>query len=150
MELVRLRSPDPCFVNGYTGEGYIILNERGGGAYLINGGLYGGFLVAHQSYMLAFWALWGGKAIGETLTTFFSGTILAGLGLASNLLDLAALYDGTAKCLTYLVQTFVIEALLIILGLMFGPLGVFLLDIMATSLHWLATQPETASNYCKI
>jgi len=28
-------------INGYTGEGYIILNERGGGAYLINGGLYG-------------------------------------------------------------------------------------------------------------
>jgi len=29
-------------INGYTGEGYIILKERGTGAYLINGGLYGG------------------------------------------------------------------------------------------------------------
>jgi len=29
-------------INGYTGEGYIVLNERGTGAYLINGGLYGG------------------------------------------------------------------------------------------------------------
>ncbi len=31
-------------LNGYTGEGYIILDERGDGAYLINGGLHGGML----------------------------------------------------------------------------------------------------------
>jgi len=31
-------------INGYTGEGYIILNEWGDGAYMINGGLYGASL----------------------------------------------------------------------------------------------------------
>lgn len=31
-------------VNGYTGEGYIILNDHGVGAWMINGGLYGGML----------------------------------------------------------------------------------------------------------
>ena len=35
-------------INGYTGEGYIILNDRGVGAYLINGGLYGGILAVRQ------------------------------------------------------------------------------------------------------
>jgi len=29
-------------LNGYTGEGYIILNDQGVGAYMINGGMYGG------------------------------------------------------------------------------------------------------------
>ena len=32
-------------LNGYTGEGYIILNEQGVGAYMINGGMYGGIMM---------------------------------------------------------------------------------------------------------
>ena len=41
-------------INGYTGEGYIVLNDRGTGAYLINGGLYGGIYINQESQWTLF------------------------------------------------------------------------------------------------
>ena len=34
-------------LNGYTGEGYIILDSSSNGAWMINGGMYGGFIATH-------------------------------------------------------------------------------------------------------
>jgi len=39
-------------LNGYTGEGYIILNSNGVGAWMINGGMYGSALILAVSGML--------------------------------------------------------------------------------------------------
>lgn len=58
-------------VNGYTGEGYIILNDRGTGAWMINGGMYGGGLAliiggtALLWVSLAFYSFPGGLLYSE-------------------------------------------------------------------------------------
>ena len=65
-------------VNGYTGEGYIILNDRGVGAWMINGGLYGGILILKQlSYLL--WLNFRAFAALSDHTTGTANTLLGGI-----------------------------------------------------------------------
>ena len=121
-------------INGYTGEGYIVLNDRGTGAYMINGGLYGGLLAYASAFAIAGWIALGKAAMGATLLTFFSGTILAGLGLAGRVLDLMALYDGTADCLGLIIGAIAIEIALALMLIMFGIIGILILNALSLAL----------------
>ena len=85
-------------LNGYIGEGYIILDSSGNGAWMINGGMYGGFLDPVQSGQNTFMgAIYGvalilSKIAKEEVFVKFFGT-LSGLsillGMSNNFAILA-------------------------------------------------------------
>ncbi|HIP14503.1 MAG TPA: hypothetical protein EYG74_03330 [Sulfurimonas autotrophica] len=134
-------------INGYTGEGYIILNDRGVGAYLINGGLYGGLLVYVQSLAIVAWVALGKAAIGNTLLVFFSGTLLRGLTLAADLLTIMSLYDGTADCLGYIIGAMAIQIALTFMLIMFGLPGILALTMLSRAFTQLTI--ASAKYHCK-
>ena len=140
-------------LNGYTGEGYIILDSSGNGAWMINGGRYGGFM-AWQFAVNMVWVFFAANKIAgitphNNLTSFFSGTIFAGLSLASNLLDLASIYDGTAECLASIVFLFSMELLMTFLLLELSLFAGAVLDTLNTILHTLMKDLILPEVVCK-
>ena len=126
-------------LNGYTGEGYIILDSSGNGAWMINGGMYGGFLNLGASLLLAGTVALGTQAIADTtykiLFPSFVSSIVSGLGLASNFLDLMALYDGTADCYYKIVIAFALEVWMVLMTLTFGILATAIISIISSFYH---------------
>ena len=108
----------------------------------------GGFLTWQQGAILAMWAALGEAAIGQMLLTFFSGTILSGLDLVSNLLDSIALYDGTAKCLGYIIGVFAFELAFTFMTITFGIVGALVTSLLNTAFH--ETSKAMAEYHCAL
>ena len=62
-------------------------------------------------------------------------TPCSGLGIASNLLDLLALYDGTAECLSQIIFAFTIELAMTLMTVTLGLVAAFALNIINTIMH---------------
>ena len=129
-------------VNGYTGEGYIILNDRGTGAWMINGGLYGGIITLAQAQYIFFgMSIWGTsqqwfanalvKALQADLQRFVKafGNIAAFASLASLasfVLDIIDVYErcNAAPSLVLLTKMGFLVAASILFVVYSGPLGI--------------------------
>jgi len=101
-------------VNGYTGEGYIILNERGTGSYMINGGLYGGLIALAQQVYL-------GIAVFASNQSWLAGILVK--ELQANLQHIAKAFANVAAIAA--VASFALDVLDIYLKC--GSLDTFLL-----------------------
>jgi len=136
-------------LNGYTGEGYIILDSSGNGAWMINGGMYGGYFTTLDAIVFAsnvYIVDFNAERMLGSLPTDMSrvfGSIFAGLGIGSNILDLWVRYDGTAECFNFLFAAFVVEITLALIAVWFK-MGVGMaFDLLNIGFHWLITENYT-------
>ena len=141
-------------LNGYTGEGYIILDSSGNGAWMINGGMYGGYLTSLLSgYIASFvFALdFSFKNVYGNLpkVSKLFGSVIGGLGIGSNILDLLALYDGTAACLAFIISAIYIEIVLTLLSVLAPPPIGFATSVVSIFLHSFMTK-NTVNYHCEV
>ena len=112
-------------LNGYTGEGYIILNSTGNGAWMINGGRYGGdfgFLNPVQAGQMTFMSILNGMAnefntkfindrfIGNIFNSF--AKLFSLLGIANNVTTLQDMSCDSSFIAAYLAYETIMHVLL--------------------------------------
>ncbi len=142
-------------LNSYTGEGYIILDSSGNGAWMINGGMYGGGLALAKSSsdsgyfspQVSMWIATQLFVLDKTFEVFHGslppvqqlfGSIIAGLGIGSNILDFMKMYDGTADCFNFIVAAITVEIMLALLSIIFRPWVGFVISYASVGFHYLA------------
>ena len=148
-------------INGYTGEGYIVLNERGDGAYLINGGLYGGVIALAQQVYL-------GIAIFASNQSWLAGILAK--ELQANLLHIAKAFARVAAIAA--IASFALDILdiylscgaldawlllklgaIIVLGIgfvsFFGPLSIIPLSLSLSAFSGSVKEEYFKENSCE-
>ena len=124
-------------LNGYTGEGYIILNDQGVGAYMINGGMYGGVIVLGTMILWSSLIIlsYGGLLYSDiALSLAIAGTSLIAAGAFLLAGNKAACYASASLAMWHIQQAlsfrlkrlfdFLSNIVGIIIGLRFNKLAV--------------------------